>query len=48
MYSVLNKLTEYIYFYISKNIISYAFVAFFKKSPKVFSVSLTRTKIQQT
>ena len=29
MYKVLNKLSEYIYFYISKNITSYAFVACF-------------------
>ena len=37
MYSVLNKLSETIYFYISKNISSYTFVAFLK-SPKAFSV----------
>ena len=35
MYSVFNKLSEYIYFCISKNITSY-----FLKSPKAFSVSL--------
>ena len=30
MYSVLNTLSEYIYFYISKNITSYTFVFVFK------------------
>ena len=30
MYSVLNSLSEYVYFYISKNIIWGTFVAFFK------------------
>ena len=29
MYSVLNTLSEYTYFYISKNIPSYTFVAYF-------------------
>ena len=30
MYSVLNKLSEYTYFYMSKNITSYAFLLVFK------------------
>ena len=30
MYSVLNKLSKYIYFYISKNIASYTFLLVFK------------------
>ena len=30
MYSVLNKLSEYIWFYIAKKITSYTLVAFFK------------------
>ena len=30
MYSILNKLSEYLYSYISKNITSYTFVACFK------------------
>ena len=40
MYSVLNKLSEYIYIYISKNIISYTFL-FVLKIVKAFSVSLS-------
>ena len=41
-YSVLNKLSKYIYFYISKNITSYTFLLLSKtlKSSKVFCVSL--------
>ena len=39
MYSVLNTLSEYTYFYLSKNITSYIFCLFLK-SPKAFSVSL--------
>ena len=38
MYSVLNKLSEYTYFYISKNIISYIFCLFLK-SPKTLNLS---------
>ena len=38
MYSVLNTLSEYTYFYISKNSTSYTFS--FLKSSKAFSVSL--------
>ena len=41
MYSVLNTLSEYAYFYISKNITSYTFVACFLKSSKALSVSVT-------
>ena len=39
MYRVLNKLSEYISFYISKNIASYTFVACFKnrRIPSVYS-----------
>ena len=38
MYSVLNTLSEYTYFYISKNITSYTFVACFKnrRKPSVY------------
>ena len=39
MYSVLNKLSEYTYFYLSKNITSYIF-CLFSKSLKAFTVSL--------
>ena len=38
--SVLSKLSEYIYFYLSKNITSYFFCCFFLKSSNAFSVSL--------
>ena len=39
MYSVINTLSEYTYFYVSKNITSYIFCLFLK-SPKAFSVFL--------
>ena len=39
MFSVLNTLSEYTYFYISKSITSYTFCLFLKSS-KAFSVSL--------
>ena len=39
MYSILNKVSKYIYFYLSKNITLYTFGAFFKSS-KGFCVSL--------
>ena len=42
MYSVLDRLSEYTYIYISKNITLYTFVALFLKSLKAFNVSLTR------
>ena len=42
MYGVLNTLSEYTHFYISKNITSYTFLLVFKTS-KVFSVSLMNT-----
>ena len=42
MYSVLDRLSEYTYIYISKNIILYTFVALFLKSLKAFNVSLNR------
>ena len=42
IYSVLNTLSEYTYFYISKNIIYFIrFCCLFLKSSKAFSVSLT-------
>ena len=40
MHRVLNKFSEYIYFRISKSIISYAFMLHYFKLPKTFSVSL--------
>ena len=40
VYCVLNKLSEYIYFYRSKDITPYTFAACFLKSSKAFSVSL--------
>ena len=43
MHSVLNKLLEYTYFYMSKkkkNITSYAFLLVYKNLPKIFSESL--------
>ena len=40
MYSVLNALSEYTYFYISKNITSYTYCLFLKLT-KAFSVSLS-------
>ena len=42
MYSVLDRLSEYTYIYISKNITLYTFVALFLKSLKAFNVPLTR------
>ena len=42
MYIVLNTLSEYTYFYISKNITLFTFVALFLKSLKAFSVSLMK------
>ena len=44
MYSVLNTLSGYTYFYISKNITSYFFACFLKLL-KAFSVSLNRTLV---
>ena len=40
MYSVLNTLSEYTYFYISEDITSYTYVACFLKLSKALSVSL--------
>ena len=40
MCSVLNTLSEYTYFYMSKNITSYHFCCLFLKASKAFSVSL--------
>ena len=37
MYSVLNKLSEYIYFYISKNITLYTFVACLSKNITLYT-----------
>ena len=47
MYSKLNKLSEYIYFYISKNITSYTFLLVFKLS-KASSVALIYVKWKKT
>ena len=41
----MNTLTEYTYFYISKNIASYTFFYFYLKSPKSIGVSLTNSLI---
>ena len=41
MYSLLNTLSEYKYFYVSTNITLYTSVASFLKLWKAFSVSLT-------
>ena len=41
LHRVLNKRLEYLYFYIPKNITSYAFFFLFLKSPKAFSLSLS-------
>ena len=40
IYSVLNTLSEYTYFYISENITSYTFFCLFLKSSKAFTLSL--------
>ena len=45
MYIVLNTLSKYTYFYISKNITSHTFCLFLKPS-KVFSVSLSGMFVQ--
>ena len=45
MYSVSNIFLEYIYFYISKKIISYTFLLVFK-SPSVFPKDLTKNNTE--
>ena len=44
MYSVLNKISEYKYFYVSKNITSYAFLLVFKFAESVF-LKVIKTEI---
>ena len=48
MYSALNKVSEYMYFCILKNITSYTFATDFLKSSKAFSLSLGRSEVLQS